>query len=183
VAAYIDARRRQVGSAAADQWERPGCGVRPLPFPPVQNILRRVDERRLSGELTTRDQALKWVGMPGIDRRTGGIVGNRKPETADHQPGTEMNVRTQKKYRRLTSRLHFCTNAGSWSIHPSVPARLKNNQQQLMRPTTARNQKERHRRLHGDPLSGRNVNTRHQGAIGIFNVPVEVNGKQKGEGE
>ncbi len=32
------------------------------PSPRFKQILNRVNERRLSGELTTRDQALKWVG-------------------------------------------------------------------------------------------------------------------------
>ncbi len=32
------------------------------PSPRFRHILNRVDERRLSGELATRDQALKWVG-------------------------------------------------------------------------------------------------------------------------
>lgn len=32
------------------------------PSPRFKRILRQVDERRLSGELTTRDQALKWIG-------------------------------------------------------------------------------------------------------------------------
>jgi hypothetical protein len=65
-----------------------------------------------------------------------------------------------------------------------VPARLKNNQEQWMRPTTARHQKERHKTIAREfHVAVAMCDTRHQGAIGIFNVPVDMNGKQKGDCE
>jgi hypothetical protein len=59
------------------------------PSPRFKHILNRVNERRLSGELTTRDQALKWVDdhllSLGI-RRTGGIRGLKPEEPRTQNP-------------------------------------------------------------------------------------------------
>jgi len=51
-----------------------------------------------------------------------------------------------------------------------------------MRPKTAQNEKERHPTIarESHPMV-RMRGRRHRGVMGIFNDPVELNGKQKGE--
>jgi hypothetical protein len=54
--------------------------------------LNRVNERRLSGELATRDQALQWVGAylspEAGELNTEDIGRISAPEPNDHQPPT-----------------------------------------------------------------------------------------------
>ena len=62
------------------------------PSPRFKTILNRVNERRLSGELATRDQALQWVGdylSPEAGELNTEDIGRiSAPEPNDHQPPT-----------------------------------------------------------------------------------------------
>ena len=62
VAAFVDAGRRRTTVPPLISGHDLVAVFGLSPSPRFKRILRRVDERRLSGELTTRDQALKWVG-------------------------------------------------------------------------------------------------------------------------
>ena len=62
IAVYIDTRRRQAAVPPLISGHDLIAVLGLSPSPRFKSILREVDERRLSGELTTRDQALKWVG-------------------------------------------------------------------------------------------------------------------------
>ncbi|BBO72538.1 tRNA nucleotidyltransferase [Desulfosarcina alkanivorans] len=62
VAAYVDTRRRKAAVPPLISGRDLIAVLGLSPSPRFKSILREVDERRLSGELTTRDQALEWVG-------------------------------------------------------------------------------------------------------------------------
>lgn len=62
VKAYIDTRHREAAVPPLISGHDLVAVFGLSPSPRFKSILRRVDERRLAGELTTRNQALKWVG-------------------------------------------------------------------------------------------------------------------------
>ena len=51
------------------------------PSPLFKHLLRRVDERRLSGELTTREQALEWLGTALSSQAGNATPGTQNPES------------------------------------------------------------------------------------------------------
>jgi putative nucleotidyltransferase with HDIG domain len=89
VAAYIDAGRRRSAVPPLINGNDLVAVFGLSPSPRFKHILRRVDERRLSGELTTRDQALKWVGICLASLTDGQGVssgtGNPKPQTTNRE--------------------------------------------------------------------------------------------------
>jgi poly(A) polymerase len=85
IRAYIDARHRQAIVPPLISGHDLVAEFGLSPSPRFKVILRRVDERRLSGELTTRDQALRWVGRLLLSEDGGRRIADNSPDTA---PGT-----------------------------------------------------------------------------------------------
>jgi putative nucleotidyltransferase with HDIG domain len=71
VAAYADASRRREAVPPLINGHDLVALFGLFPSPRFKRILRRVDERRLSGELTTRNQALEWVGTHVLSEVSG----------------------------------------------------------------------------------------------------------------
>jgi poly(A) polymerase len=86
VQAYIDARHRQAAVPPLINGHDLVVVFGLSPSPRFKSILRRVDERRLSGELVTRDQALEWVGACLLSEDENRQTADRRRDTA---PGKE----------------------------------------------------------------------------------------------